>query len=733
MRYALFCSAALFLSAAYAQPAPSVNGAVVDPSARPVPAARVECAGRTATTGLDGRFSFPGVDRCEAAISARGFETKIATLVSGVETRIELAVAGLSETVIVSATRRETNIEQSGASANVITREEIEALGFPSLGEALRDVPGIEIAQYGRPGSLTQMYSRGGQSTATLVLIDGVPVNDPGGQVNLAGLTTGSIDRIEVVRGPESALFGAEAASGVVQLFTERGDPEDRMPHGSVSYERGSFQTDRWAASLAGGSGARLDYSLSAAQFHTAGEYPNDYFRNTGGAGNIGFRISPSTGVRAIFREYDSMLGTPNQVGFGLYDFHANESTRDSLLSVRVDDTRGSRYTQSFSFGYHRSRDLYLDGGTDGPYYIAALVRDSGGRTYFEGLVDPAAPVPPGMRLVTYTQYPWPLDPFLGLSSRTDFGYQGALTHAGGAAVFGYEYERQSADIAGPGNVGRDNHAVFLHEQKTIAGRLSLSGGVRLEQNSAFRTKFTPRAAASLRLAPSTFIHASAGIGITDPSLLQNFARDPWYAGNLALRPEKTIGYDAGIVREWFGRRLRTEATAFANSFRDLIVFVSMPLPAPSTWQNVEASHARGFEFSVHARPVSWLSAAAAYTRMWTRITRSSTPDSRFTGVGQELIHRPGNSGSVSLSATPRRWVIEAGALLAGESQEQDYIFGVSRLAGYQTVHASASYRLNRNLRPFIRVENLLDSHYDEVLGYPAPARGIHGGLRVEW
>jgi vitamin B12 transporter len=732
MCYALFCCAALFLPAAQAQPSPSVNGAVVDPSARPVPGARVECAGRTATTGLDGRFTFPGIGRCEAAISARGFETKSLTLVSGAETRIELAIAGLSQMVIVSATRHETSLEMSGAAASVVTREDLEALGFPPLGEALRGVPGLEIAQYGRPGSLTQIYSRGGQRTATLLMIDGVPVNDPGGEVNLAGLATDPVERIEVVRGPESALFGAEAASGVVQLFTARGDPEDRVPHGSVSYERGSFQTDRWTASLAGGSGARFDYSLTAAQIHTVGEYPNDYFRNTSGAANAGFRLGASTALRAVYRTYDFVLGTPNQVGFGIYDLNANEATRDSLISLRLDDARGSRYTQRVSFGYHRSHDLYLDGGADGPYDIAALVRDSGGRTYFEALADPLAPVPSGMRLVTYSAYLWAMDPFLSLSSRTDFGYQGTLAHAGGAAVFGYEYERQSAEIAGPGRVGRDNHAVFLHEQKAV-GRLSLSGGLRLEQNSAFHTRVTPRAAASLRLAPSTFLHASAGIGITDPSLLQNFARDPYYTGNLSLRPEKTLSCDAGLTREWLGRRLRTEVTAFANSFRDLIVFVSMPLPTPSTWQNVEASRARGLEFSAQARPASWLAAAASYTRMWTRITRSSTPNSLFTGVGQELIHRPSNAGAVSLSITPRRWMIETGAVLTGERQEQDYIFGVSRIAGYQSVHASASYRLNRNLRPFIRIENLLDSHYEEVLGYPAPARGIHGGLRVEW
>jgi vitamin B12 transporter len=713
----------------------AADGVVVDPSGRPVQNASVECAGATATTGEDGRFSFPQITRCRAAASAPGFETARLEVVSGQTARIELAIAGLHELLVVTATRRETAPERAGVAATVLSGEELARRQSPGLSDALREIPGIEIVRYGRTGSLTQVFTRGGQRTGALVMVDGIPMNDPGGELNLSGFTAGALDRIEVVRGPESALFGTEAASGVIQLFTRRGDPENTRPHGSLSYERGSFQTDRWAASLAGGSGERLDYSLAAEQFHTVGEYVNDYFRNTTGTANAGYRLAPSTQIRGVFRSFDSMIGTPDRVGYGLFDLDANEATRDTAAGLRLEDVRGPSYSQRISVSYHRSHDLFINDQMDGPYDVAALVRDVTSpvpRTYFEGLTRPDAVAPPGLRVATPAYGPvllYSSDPYLSLSSRTGAEYQGVWTHKGGSAVFGYAYERQAANLTGDW-ADRNNHGFFVHEQATIGQRLSLAGGLRVEHNSAFGWQATPRAAASYRIEQNTTIRASVGLGFTAPSLLQNFARDPWFVGNAALKPEKTTSFEAGVMREWFGRRLRTDVSAFSNSYRDLIAFVYSV--TPSTWQNVEASRARGLEFSAQARANSYLSFRGGHTRMWTRITKSNSPDSRVTGVGQELAHRPGNSGSISASLAPRRWSLQAGATFAGESQDQD-LFGVTRVGGHQTVYVAGELRVHRNVIPYVRVENLTNQRYQEILGYPAASRGVNGGLRFEW
>ncbi|RPI08025.1 MAG: TonB-dependent receptor, partial [Acidobacteriales bacterium] len=484
-------------------------------------------------------------------------------------------------------------------------------------------------------------------------------------------------------------------------LFTRRGDPENTIPRGSLSYEQGNFGSGAWKAGLAGGSGRRLDYSLHSEQFHTAGEFPNDGYRTTSGSANIGLRLSAVTQLRGVVRLADSVVGAPGQVGYRLFDLDARETNRDSSLSLRLDDSRGSRYVQQLSFGYHRMRDLYTDGLMDGPYKVAALVRDEPSppaRTYLVSLLDPAnlpVQVPPGTRLVTQDVTLYPLsEPFLSATSRKRVGYQGTYSPGSATLVFGYDYERQEGDISAR-TASRNNHGFFLHGQQTFYGRLYLSGGVRLEHSSAYGRKLAPRGAVGLRVAgahgplSSTFLRVSAGRGITEPSLLQNFARDPYFTGNPDLRPEKTASYEAGLVQEWFGRRARTELTLFHNSFDGLISFVSLPSPVWGSWRNVDASRARGLEFSSRARLFGSVTLTAAYTRLWTRVIRSGSPTSPFYAVGQELARRPGNSGSLSLSVTPRRWWLQAGVVAVGERQDSDYYLGVNRNPGYQNVHAT--------------------------------------------
>ena len=195
----------------------------------------------------------PVVDKCQASMEKTGFDSRTVDLTAASEAKITLEIAGRVETVVVSANRTETTPEQAAVAANVITEQQLQARQFPMIFDVLREIPGLQVDEYGPPGTLAEVFTRGADYTGTLVLLDGVPLNDPGGELHLENLTSEGLDRVEVVRGPESALFGAEAAAGVIQLFTKHGDPENAVPHGSFSYERGSFQTDRWIANLNGG------------------------------------------------------------------------------------------------------------------------------------------------------------------------------------------------------------------------------------------------------------------------------------------------------------------------------------------------------------------------------------------------------------------------------------------------------------------------------------------------
>jgi vitamin B12 transporter len=716
-----------------------LHGTILDPSGRAVEGARVTCENRSVYSNAEGRFSIAGFDKCQARVEKTGFDSRTVDLTGASDAKIALDLAGRTESVVVSANRTETTPEQAAVAANVISEQDLKARQYPMLFDVLRDIPGLQVDEYGPPGALAEVFTRGADYTGTLVLLDGVPLNDPGGELHLENITSEGLERVEVVRGPESALFGAEAAAGVIQLFTKHGDPEDSVPHGSVSYERGSFQTDRWIANLNGGFLKRFDYSLSASEFHTVGEWPNTFNRNNTGTVDIGYKISDSTQLRGVFRAYDAIAGVPGQIAYGVDDLVPNEHERDDTVSLRLDDSRGAHYRQQFTFGFHRLTDRYND---DEPYSeqpLAALVQNVAGpppAVYFVTLVNPYNPpavIPPGLTLVQSAAYFGPSDS-LDLTERKIGGYQGTFSYRGGALVFGYDYQDQTAVLSGL-PASRTNNGFFANLQQNFGRRIFLSGGARVEHSSAFGTIGSGRGGASILLAgehgplSSTYLRLSGGRGVTEPSLLENYADVPALeeVGNPALRPETTTTGEAGLVSEWWGRRVRTEVDAFRNSFHDLIAYV-----AP-TWENIEASWARGVETSVRARITNYLSVNGAYMWLDTRITASTTPESSATGIGEPLLRRPRNSGSVSIAVTPRRFSLVVGGRFVGERQDDDFTFGITRNPGYQNIYASASYDLAKHFTPILRVDNLMNERYEEVLGYQAWSRDIIGGLRIHW
>ena len=717
----------------------NIHGTILDPSGRPVEAALVTCQSQSVYSNAEGRFTLNGIDKCEARVEKTGFDTRSADLTAASDPRITLEIAGRVETVVVSANRTETTPEQAAVAASVITEQQLAARQFPMLYDMLREIPGLQISAYGPPGALAEVFTRGADSTGTLVLLDGVPLNDPGGELHLENLSSEGLDRVEIVRGPESALFGAEAAAGVIQLFTRHGDPENAVPHGSFSYERGSFQTDRWIANLTGGLPSRLDYSLSASELHTGGEWPNTFYKNNSGMANVGYRISDSTQLRAVFRVYDAIAGIPGQIAYGIDNLVPNEHERDDTVSLRLDDSRGSNYRQQFTFGFHRLTDRYNDNETNFSQQTrAALVQNVAGNppaVYFVTLVNPNAlptVIPPGLSLVQATNYFGGDNDSLNLTERKIAGYQGTLSYHGGALVFGYDYQDQSGVLSAVA-ASRTNHGFFANVQQNFGRRIFLSGGARVEHSSAFGTIGSGRGGASFLLLgehgplSSTSLRLSAGRGVTEPSLLENYAQSPYFFGNPALRPETTTTYEAALVSEWWGRRIKTEVAAFRNSFHNLIAFVG------DTWQNVEASWARGVETSAQARVTNNILITGAYMWMPTRITASTTPQSSDTGLGDPLVRRPRNSGSLSIAVTPKRWSLVLGGSFVGERQDADFTFGVTRNPGYENIYASASYNLAKHFTPILKVDNLLNERYEEVLGYQALSRSVIGGVRIHW
>jgi vitamin B12 transporter len=339
--------------------------------------------------------------------------------------------------------------------------------------------------------------------------------------------------------------------------------------------------------------------------------------------------------------------------------------------------------------------------------------------------------IPPGLSLVQTDAFFGPSDS-LNLTERKIAGYQGTLSYHGGALVFGYDFQDQSGNLSGIA-ASRANNGFFANVQQSFRRRVFLSGGARVEHSSAFGTIGSGRGGASVLLLgehgpmSSTSLRLSAGRGVTEPSLFEDYSQSPYFHGNPALRPEETTTYEAALVSEWWGRRVKTEVAAFRNSFHNLIAFVG------DTWENVEASWARGVETSAQAHVANNILITGAYMFLNTRITASTTPGSPDTGIGDQLIRRPRNSGSFSIAVTPKRWSLVVGGSFVGERQDADFTFGATRNPGYQNVYVSASYDIARHFTPILKVDNLLNERYQEVLGYQALSRGILGGVRIHW
>ena len=711
-----------------------LSGVVRDPRGATIANAHLSVGATIVSTGPDGRYIVDGLTDGAAtlAVNAEGFRryTKTVQISGSTQQDVTLELGVLSESVLVTASGgTEIALEDAGISATIFTDQDFKLRQPSKVAELLREVPGLNIVQTGSNGAITTIFLRGGDSNAAVVMLDGVPITDPGGGMNLASVSSSALERMEVVRGPQSSLYGAEAASGVIQMFTKRGDTERLRPHAEVMYERGSFSTDHWNANLNGGFLSKGDYSLTTDQFRATGQYPNNVFRNTTGTGSIGYRLSNNTNIRGIFREFDSYTGSPGVTAFTAYNLDAHSRDRDSVVGVKLEDTRNDWFSQRFNFGYHRLSSNFQDFQSES-YPLTALVRDgSDNAVFFVRLVPQGTTTAdPGTRIARQTISTFP-SASLSTSDRTQGGYQATMLHRGGTFVAGYDFERQSGLITGK-TVDRRNNGLSLFEQYAWRQRVFFSAGARVEHSNIFGYRFAPRGAVTFKLPTDTFLRFSLGRGIKQPSLLESFAVDSFFVGNPNLRPARTDSFEAGLQRQWFANRVQTEVAYFRNQYSDLIQFVSGPAPLYlGTWQNVTKSRSRGVEITGSVRLTSMFKVSAGYTRLNARILASPTA----SDVGLTLLRRPRNSGTSSLEFNHRRLSGVIGARFVGNSRNSFAPFGVNRISAYNVAYLTVNYQATKNVQVFLRVNNLNNESYQEVNGYGAWSRNGMGGIRLNY
>ena len=688
-----------------------MSGVVVDPAGRPVPRARVRVVdaggAETASAFADdmGRFHFdttPGNCRVEAALA--GFEPATAAC-STQSLRLQLAVAPIAERVMVTATNTPTPTSQIGASVSVFTSEDLDARREPLVADLLRTTPGALVIRTGAPGGVTSLFVRGGESNYNKVMIDGIPINEPGGTFNFSNVTTDNLDRIEVVRGANSALFGSDAMASVVQLFTKHADRMDPHPHVSASVEGGTFNTVNASAAVTGASG-KFDYMLGATRLSTDNNVANDKFENTALTLNAGFDLGHGATVRAIGRAELEHAGTPGPTALKPPDHDAFFERHDGLGGLTFDQAVTPAFHQHavYSLGVSNqiSSNLVADSSSDFTYDSTTNLQ----RHYASYQADVRLPrAAHADHLLT------------------------VLTDWNGERI--HLTDRMPFDPAdAESRHSRNNIGASIQEQ-ALWSRVFVTVGGRIEHNDSFGTAAVPRGSIVVIARQArgslgdTRLRGSAGLGIKEPTALQSFSTNAFFKGNPDLKPERSTSFELGIDQRFANDRAKVEATWFDNRFTDQITLIS------ALYQNLPKTRARGAEIGIDLAPVQMLHVHAGYTLLDSSIVASASSSIQFQ-PGAELFRRPRHSGYVGATLSRDRVSLGINGLFVGRFQDNDFSFPATTLnAGYTLWNGRVSVDIAKRLTLLGSIDNIANASYTEPLGYPALGRAGRLGLRV--
>jgi len=762
----IFCKAPLFrflivvnliftLSAAaraQSQAQATLTGSVVDSSGAGIAGARVvatqpgqnKSAGET-VTGANGRFTLSlAAGKYKISVAHEAFapgQTQI-ELAAGQtrDLRIPLELEPLSASVVVTAAAEPEASVAASTPVSILTRDDIQNEQPTSLVPLLASQPGVTFARLGREGGATDLFLDGGNSNFTKVLIDGVPVNEPGGYLDFSNFSLDDVDKIEVVHGAESALFGSDAVDGAVQIFTHRGTT--RTPELNLESEGGTFSTGHGTADVSGGLGA-FDYSTGAAYFVTAGQSPNDGYLNRTLNGNFGYRIGEHDTLRLVLLDIYSNAGAPGQTLFTPPALHEHDTLHNFVGGLAWDFATGSHWEHRVSFGDASIHELYANPLAD--YYTSPDPYDT---------CDPSLnPRSPQAVPSAYCDYTFRT---LNQYNRADSEAQTSYIFRKGVVTAGYEYIVENGfpgDIS-PIHAQRRNQAGYLDSRWNLWPRVVFTVGFRVEDNSNFGTRGVPRAGILWMLREgsdffgATRVLFSYGQGVKEPSLDESFGSDPCNPPNPGLKPEQSQTYEAGIEQRLAHDRIEISADYFYDNFQNMITFgeclPDQPCPnsvSPAdcggfagTYFNTDLAVSRGARLTATARPEKWLSITGNYTYDDSRVLAAPNAFDATETAGNHLLRRPVDSGNLIVNAAFRRMNWNLATRFVGVRTDSDFLYpplGLTRDPGYVLVNLAASYRVSREVEFIGRVENLLNESYQDALGYPGYHRGYSGGLRL--
>lgn len=610
------------------------------------------------------------------------------------------------DTIVVTATRTPTAVKNTGSSVSVITREEIELKQFQSLADALKGVSGLRVAETGGRGSQTSVFARGTNSNHTLVMIDGIEINDsssPNGAFNFGNFLLDDVDSIEVVRGAQSVLYGADAIGAVIHIRTKAGEGPLKA---RAKLAAGNKSTHHETVSVSG-SQDRFNYSFTGGLYESDNDSAPTRKRMPAGIArdDDGYQNKTVSG----------RLGWEGEnIQVSLFGRHLeSEIDIDGLLSEDLD-------------AYNSSRQTYLGTEIKGQF--------------FDGIWQPTL-------TLTRTEVERKnrnerLDP-LGTLDRSNYdGEKEKLSIQNDLYILdnniitaGYEFEKEEIEADGFTDFGgfiqtqstdktRQNRAVYLQDQISITDKLSTTLGIRYDNTDDFDSETTYRIATRYELTPFTQVRASYSEGFRAPSLYEMYGFTPnnffsAYYGNPDLDPETSENWELGLDQVWLDGKVQTSATLFKNDIDDLITTVFLP-SFDSTSVNIDEAEIHGLEADISIEVTKTVGLNMNYT-----YTRSKNE------ADQQLLRRPVHQANLDLIYQPTSDLRFTGSINhIGSRKDVDDMGERVRMGSYVVVNLAADYRVNAHARVFARIENLTDRNFEPVWGYQGT--GITGLLGLE-
>ncbi len=616
------------------------------------------------------------------------------------------------EPITITATRVPVSARVLTSSLTVIDGNDLRLRGVTSVADALRDVPGATVVQSGSFGGATSLFLRGGESDYVQVLIDGVKVNQPGGAYDFAHLSTANIERIEILRGPGSVLYGADAIAGVVQIFTRQGSGAARY---NVGVRGGTFGSVRVDGDVSGETGG-VQYAFGASHLTTDGVYAfNNDYDNTVWSGRVQLKPDNVSTLTLSMRYRDSRFHFPTDASGNLVD--QNALSLDEATSVSIDAAR------------------WLANNVEVRLLVASNVTSIGTDDAQDNDADTTG--------------------FYAFQSLQDLRRQSADLRAnvffdpGIVVTGGVELERhdersfnESLSQFGPSNGStkedRNNRSAYAQVLLNHGG-VSVTGGARVDDNSAFGTFWTYRGGVGYQFSTGTSLRGSVGRSFKAPTFFENFATG-FVTGNPELSPERSTTWEASVTQSILGDLVSVTGTYFVQSFRDLIQFTFDQSP---NYANIAEADASGLEIETVVHVPAGLSLTANYSYLDTEVKDAGfqVGEGASFVLGNRLLRRPTDRVTASVDYTGlERAGLGIGVVYMGDRDDRDFstfpampviLRSATTVNVWGTVDLVPQRGVVPGLSATLRIENVFNESYETIVGFPARGRTVFLGGRI--